>query len=777
MKAVVARRSFALRLPASDEGANMATQPATTTHADRERLLAGIPVSERRVAAAGVWTALLEGGEGPPVVLLHGPAGNGAHWLRVIPHLVGTNRVIAPDLPGHGASVTADGIELDADRVLDWLGELIESTCAEPPVVVGHAVGGSIGARLAARDGGRLSRLVLVDSFGLTDLEPAPEFGLAIHAFLTGPSEDTHDSLWQYCAYDVDRVQRSMGERWEPFRAYNVERARSPRVLAAVDALMEQFGAPAIPAEELAAISVPTTLIWGRHDLATPLAVAEDAGARYRWPLHVIEDVADDPPVEQPEELVRALRSALGADGQGIRLTDAQRLAAAGFNGEIVDRGHPSYDELRAVFNGMVDRRPVLIARCLDAHDVSAAVGFARERGLPVSVYGGGHNVTGNAVCDDGVTIDLRPMKGIEIDAAGRTCRAAAGLTWGELDAATQEHGLAVTGGRVSTTGISGLILGGGSGWIERKFGLAVDNLLSVETVTADGSILTASETENAELFWGARGGGGNFGVTTSFELGLHPVGPSLLGGMLVYPAEMASEVLRNFRDVMAMAPDEVGAGISLLTAPSEDPVPEPVRGQPVVGVVACYVGPVEEGEDALRPLREFGPPALDMVEPMPYVALQTLFDADYPKGLRNYWTGDFLSGLPDEAIEVLCRHHQSMPSARSEVLLFPGGGAMSRVPDGTTALTEREAPFNVHITSVWDEPADDEANIAWTRELSAALKPFTTGRVYVNFIGDEGRDRVVASFGPEVYARLQQLKRRHDPDNMFRTSQNVLPA
>jgi FAD/FMN-containing dehydrogenase/pimeloyl-ACP methyl ester carboxylesterase len=755
----------------------MATQPATMTHADRERLLAGIPVSERRVAAAGVWTAVLEGGEGPPVVLLHGPAGNGAHWLRVIPHLVGTNRVIAPDLPGHGASILADGLELNSDRLLDWLGELIESTCEEPPVVVGHAVGGAIGARLAARDGDRLSRLVLVDCLGLTDLDPAPEFGLAIHGFLAGASESTHDRLWQYCAFDVDRMRRDMGERWEPFRAYNVERARSPRVLAAVDALMERFGVPAIPAGELAAISVPTTLIWGRHDLATPLAVAEDASARYGWPLHVIEDVADDPPIEQPEELVRALQFALATDGQATRVTDAQRLAATGFKGEIADEAHPRYDEWRAVFNAMVDRRPALIARCLDAHDVSAAIGFARERGLPVSVYGGGHNVTGNAVCDDGVTIDLRPMKGIEIDPETRTCRAEAGLTWGELDAATQQHGLAVTGGRISTTGIGGLILGGGSGWIERKFGVAVDNLMSVEMVTADGSVLTASEDENPELFWGTRGSGGNLGVTTSFELRLHPIGPALLGGMLLYPAPMAPAVLRNFRDVLAVASDEVGAGIALLTAPSEDPVPEPVRGQPVVGVVACYTGPIEEAEEALRPLREFGPPALDMVEPMPYVALQTLFDADYPPGRRHYWTGDFLSGLPEGAIEVLCRHHQSKPSPFSEVLLLPGGGAMARVPEGTTALTERGAPFSIHLTSQWAEPADDEANIAWARELGAALKPFTTGRVYVNFIGDEGRDRVVASFGPEVYARLQQLKRRYDPDNMFRTSQNILPA
>jgi FAD/FMN-containing dehydrogenase len=455
-----------------------------------------------------------------------------------------------------------------------------------------------------------------------------------------------------------------------------------------------------------------------------------------------------------------------------------QALQIPDFNGETVGPGHPRYDELRKVFNGMIDRRPALIARCTDARDVSAAVAFARDNGLPASVYGGGHNVTGNAVCDDGLTIDLRPMKRIEIDPEARTCRAGAGLTWGELDAATQAHGLAVTGGRVSTTGLGGLAVGGGSGWIERKCGCSVDNLLSVELVTADGEIRTASESENPDLFWGTRGGGGNFGVATSFEFGLHPIGPTLLGGILIYPAPMAPDVIANFRDAMAGAPDEVGGGVALITAPPEDFVPEPVRGQPVVAVVASYAGPVEEGEEALRGLRAFGPPPVDLVEPMPYVALQQLMDADFPAGMRNYWTGDFLTGLPDEAIDVMCRFHLSKPSPLTEIATFPGGGAMARVPAGAMACGhDRQAPFNIHILSLWSEAADDEANIAWTRELAAAMKPFTTGRVYVNFIGDEGEERVVAAFGgPERYARLRELKQRWDPDNLFRFNQNIKP-
>jgi FAD/FMN-containing dehydrogenase/pimeloyl-ACP methyl ester carboxylesterase len=733
----------------------------------RRHLLAGLPVTERQLLLSGVSTAVLEGGEGPPVVLLHGPAGNAAHWLRVIPGLATTRRVIVPDLPGHGASIVDAAGELDVKRVGAWLGELIERTCSSPPVLVGYALGGAIALRFAAGHGDRLDGLVLVDSLGLAPFEPAPSFGAALERFLAHPSEETHEGLWRRCAFDLDRVREAMGERWQPFEVANVEQARTPSAMGALGSLMARYAGPL---DDPARVGVPVTLIWGRHDLATRLEVAQAASLHHGWPLHVIEDCADDPPIEQPDAFLHALGLALGAAAE-------HGLAAVGFGGEIVGRAHSRYDELRRVFNAMVDRRPAVIARCTSARDVAAAAEFARDHGLRVSVYGGGHNVTGNAVCDDGVTIDLRPMKGIEIDPNARTCRAEAGLTWGELDAATQAYGLAVTGGRVSTTGVGGLALGGGSGWIERRCGHTVENLVSAEIVTADGSILTASESEHADLFWGTRGGGGNLGVATRFELRLHPIGPIVMAGLLVYPAPMAAAVLRNFDDVMALAPATVGSGVALLTAPHEDFVPEPVRGQPVVGVVAAYAGPVEQAEEALRPLREFGPPALDLVEPIPYVALQQLFDADYPPGMRHYWTGDFLSGLPDDAIDVLCRFHLSKPSPGTEILVLPDSGAGFRIPEGAMAMDPLVAPFNVHITSQWEDPADDEANIAWTRELSAALRPFTTGRVYVNFIGDEGEERVVASFGAEGYRRMQALKDRYDPGNLFRTSQNVMPS
>ncbi len=446
----------------------MATQRAATTSGSdleaRGHLLSGLPVTQRRELLAGVSTAVLEGGDGPPVLLLHGPGGNATHWMEVIPDLARTHRMIAPDLPGQGESWLTDDGALDVERVVAWLRELIETTCPSPPVVVGYALGGAIAMRFAAEHGDRLSRLVLVDALGLTGFEPAPEFGRALNGFLAQPTEQTFDDLWRYCALDLDGVRGRIGERWEPFTAYNLDRARTPSVMAALGGLMAHFGLPAIPPAELERIAAPTTLIWGRDDLATALSIAEAASDRYGWALQVIEDCADDPPIEQPAAFLRALRPALGAHGVTVPVSEPHEraLAAAGFRGEIVGRDDTAYDDLRKVFNGMIDRRPALIARCADARDVSAAVNFARDSSLSLSVYGGGHNVTGNAVCDDGVTIDLRPMKGIEIDAEARTCRAGAGLTWGELDAATQQHGLAVTGGRISTTGLGGLVLGGG---------------------------------------------------------------------------------------------------------------------------------------------------------------------------------------------------------------------------------------------------------------------------------------------------------------------------
>jgi FAD/FMN-containing dehydrogenase len=448
-----------------------------------------------------------------------------------------------------------------------------------------------------------------------------------------------------------------------------------------------------------------------------------------------------------------------------------------GFGGELVHPGDPAYDELRGVFNGMIDRHPALIARCTSANDVAAAVNAAREQDIPLSIYGGGHGVTGAAVVDGGICIDLRTLARVHVDPGQRVARVEGGARWGAIDAATQEHGLAVTGGRISHTGIGGLALGSGSGWLERKFGFTCDNLVKAEVVTADGRQVVASEDENADLFWGLRGGGGNFGVVTAFHLRLHPVGPIVLGGQLMYPAEAAGDLLRFYREFILSAPDEVCGGVAFITAPPEEFVPEPVRGQPVVGVVALYVGDVAEGEEAFRPLREFGPPGLDMVQPMPYVAVQQMLDAPNPSGRLNYWTANFYDSLPDEAIDTFVPRATHPVSPHSQVIVMPGGGALSRVPEEATAFVQRNAEWNLHYLSMWEDPAETEHNISWTREFSATMKPWASGRQYLNMLDEDRVDRVAAAYGPEKFAKLQALKAKWDPTNLFRHNQNIPPA
>jgi FAD/FMN-containing dehydrogenase len=329
----------------------------------------------------------------------------------------------------------------------------------------------------------------------------------------------------------------------------------------------------------------------------------------------------------------------------------------------------------------------------------------------------------------------------------------------------------------MSTTGVAGLALGSGSGWLERKLGFTCDSLIEAEVVTADGRVVTASADENADLFWGVRGGGGNFGVVTRFTLRLHPVGPLVYAGMLLYPVEMAGDVLRNYRDFMATASDDVGGAIAFITAPPADFVPEPARGRPVVGVVCCYTGPVEDGPQVLEPLTSFGPPAVTMVQPMPYVAVQQMIDEGNPPGMRNYWSGDFFSDLPDEAVDTLVGIATRPVSPLSQIILVPMGGAVARVPEDATAFGERTAPWNIHYLSMWPDAADDEANIAHTRALASAMEPWTSGRTYLNFISDERQESVEAAFGQDKYARLRQVKKAWDPDNVFRHNQNIAPA
>jgi FAD/FMN-containing dehydrogenase len=447
------------------------------------------------------------------------------------------------------------------------------------------------------------------------------------------------------------------------------------------------------------------------------------------------------------------------------------------FRGELILPGDPRYDAARRVFNAAIDRRPALIARCAGAEDVIEAVNFARKKNLTVSIRGTGHNVAGFAVCDDGLVIDLSAMKAITVDAEARTVRVEAGCNWGEVNDALQEFGLAATGGFVSVTGVSGLTLGGGLGWLVRKHGLALDNLLSADVVLADGRLLTTSARENDDLFWALRGGGGNFGVVTSFEFQAHPVG-TVLAGIVLHPAAAAAGAIRRWRDLEAMAPDESTQGALLFHMPDDPSVPAPLRGAPLVGLGGVYAGVLEEGERVLQPLREFGPPLADMFQPMPYNAAQRMADFLWPAGLQSYWKSSYLKPLSDDAIDVIVAFFARVPSRRTVIVLeHNGDSAWDHVPESDTAFGYRTWPYNFVVTSAWSDPQEAERNIAWTRDFFAAMRPFAAPGAYVNYLGgDEGSDGLKVAYG-EKLTRLAALKANFDPANLFRMNVNIPPA
>jgi FAD/FMN-containing dehydrogenase len=449
-----------------------------------------------------------------------------------------------------------------------------------------------------------------------------------------------------------------------------------------------------------------------------------------------------------------------------------------GLHGDLIQPGDGTYDEARAIWNGAHDARPALIARCADTADVRHAIGFARSEGLDVAVRGGGHSIPGFSTVDDGIVIDLSPMKGIEVDADAATVRAGGGVLWNELDAATQEHGLAVTGGLVSTTGIAGFTLGGGIGWLMRKYGLACDNLRSAEVVTADGQVLTASATENPDLFWGLRGGGGNFGVVTTFEFDLHPVGPTVTAGPVFYPGERAEEIMRFYRDYAKDAPDEATTLVNLLTAPPAPFLPEEWHGKKLVALIGCYSGDVEEGAKALAPFSELGDPVADLIGPMPYVQMQSLIDALWPKGTQAYMKAGYLRELDDHAIETMASYHQNATSPSSEIHIQHFGGAIARVGNDETAYGERQAPFVLNAIASTHEPAGGvDTHVQWAQRFYAEIEPSLTGGAYINFLSAEGEERVRAAYGAEKFDRLRALKDRYDPTNLFHLNQNIPPS
>ena len=446
------------------------------------------------------------------------------------------------------------------------------------------------------------------------------------------------------------------------------------------------------------------------------------------------------------------------------------------FRGELLGRHTDGYDSARRVWNGMVDKRPVLIARCTGVADVIAALSFAREHGVLLAVRGGGHNVAGNAVCDDGLVIDLSGLKKIQVDPVRRRARAEPGVLLGELDGETQAFGLATPTGNVSTTGIAGLTLGGGLGWIARKHGTTCDNVVSADVVTADGQLVKASADENPDLFWGLRGGGGNFGVVTSFEYRLHALGPEVLAGAVVHPFERAREVLRFFTDFVATAPDELSVTASIYSAAADSPLPAELHGQTVIALAVCYAGDLDEGERTLRPLRAFGHPLADLIEPVPYTALQSGSDAAYPPGQHNYWKSHYITELTDEAIDAVIEHGPRMPSPLASFYFQHLEGAIGHVGEDEAAFGHRRGAFDFAIMTVWSDPAETDTNIAWTRDLWTAMQPFATG-VYVNNLGAEGEDRVRSAYAPATYERLVALKDKYDPTNSFQLNQNIRPS
>jgi FAD/FMN-containing dehydrogenase len=442
--------------------------------------------------------------------------------------------------------------------------------------------------------------------------------------------------------------------------------------------------------------------------------------------------------------------------------------------GDVIDVEDDGYDQARRVYNAMIDRRPAVIVRPVNAGDVVAAVRFANEKGLPVAIRGGGHSVPGFGTWDDAVVIDLIRMRGVRVDPGTRTARAEGGATWGDFNAATHAFGLATTGGIISTTGVSGLTLGGGIGYLARGFGLSCDNLISADVVTADGSFLVASENENPDLFWALRGGGGNFGVVTALEFQLHPV-KDIYGGPIFYEMKEAANILRFFREFIADAPEQLGGFPAFQIAPPLPFIPENRHGEPFVAIVACWAGPVEEGEKALKPFHDVAPVVAEMVGPMPYPALNAAFDGLVPPGLQHYWKANFVRELTDAAIQGHVENGPKLPAVNSTVHLYPINGACHRVDADATAFGHRDATLATVIAGMWPDPAQNASNIQWVRDYAAATAPYSEVGGYINFMSEDDQDRVDANYG-RGYSRLVDVKRKYDPGNVFRANQNIKP-
>jgi FAD/FMN-containing dehydrogenase len=457
-------------------------------------------------------------------------------------------------------------------------------------------------------------------------------------------------------------------------------------------------------------------------------------------------------------------------------MTDAEiQELRARFRGELIAPGDPAYDEARKVYNAMIDRRPGLIARCADVADVIAGVNFAREKKLLLAVRGGGHNGPGLGVCDGGLVIDLSRLKGIRVDQEQRSVRVEGGCLWGDVDHATHPFGLAVPSGFISTTGVGGLTLGGGIGYLSRTYGLTIDNLIGADVVLADGRLVTASAEDNADLFWAVRGGGGNFGVVTSFLFRASPVG-SVYGGPIFWPLDKAPELLRFWRDFILKAPENINGWFAFVTVPPVPMFPAEHHLKKACAITWCYTGDLAKADEAFKPIRQFSPPLMDFAGPIPFPALQSLFDGLYPAGLQWYWKADFFQELSDKAIDLHVKYGQRLPSPHSTMHIYPINGAAGRVGKTDTAFNFRDARFAEVIVGVDPDPAQNPRLIQWAKDYWLALHPFSAGGGYINMMMDEGEDNVKAAYR-ENHARLAQVKRKYDPQNLFRVNQNIKPA
>ena len=442
--------------------------------------------------------------------------------------------------------------------------------------------------------------------------------------------------------------------------------------------------------------------------------------------------------------------------------------------GPVITADEAGYDEARKVYNAMIDRRPLAVVRCANAGDVMATVDFARENGVGIAVRGGSHSVPGFGVCDDGVVADLSAMRGVRVDPTARRARAEGGATWGDFNAATYPFGLASTGGIISTTGVGGLTLGGGIGYLDRGLGLSCDNLISADVVTADGQLVIASETQNDDLFWALRGGGGNFGVVTSFEFRLSPV-KDIFGGPIFFELDRAGDILRFYREFILDAPEQLGGFPAFQIAPPLPFIPEDRHGEPFIAFVTCWAGPLEEGAKAIQPIRDVAPIVAEMVGPMPYPMLNSAFDALVPPGLQHYWKANFNTELTDETIDAHLRYGPKVPAVNSTMHIYPINGACHRVAGDATAFAYRDATFATVIAGMWPDPADNEANIQWVKDYYAATAPHSEAGGYINFMAEDDQHRIEDNYKGN-YDRLVDVKRKYDPNNVFRVNQNIRP-